>query len=141
MAAKAIKVFSSGRTVSNLNLATTLWINTSVSSRAYSFPAHIRGPPPKGAKAKGSGPFPSNLDGSNFSGLGKYLGFLFVVCTDQYVCNNTKYEIAVGQACSQALNSIYIAKLAIKYLPSFWNGETCKSEVHCGLSETSLGRG
>jgi hypothetical protein len=31
-------------------------------------------------------PLPSNLEGSNFSGSGKYSGFLFVELTVQYVC-------------------------------------------------------
>ena len=146
---KPNKIFSFSSTVSNLNLVTTLWINTSISSRAYSLPTHIRGPPPKGTKVYGSGPFPSNLDGSNFSGLGKYLGFLCVECTHQCVCNKTKYAILVSQShnhiiqsSSKALNQkepyVYIF---ITYLPSLWNGKTCKREVSCGFSKSSLGRG
>ena len=83
-------IFSFGTTFSHLNLVTILWINTSITNRTYSFPGHSRGPPPKGTKVYGAGPFPSNLEGSNFSGSGKYLGFLFVECTLQYVCKKMK---------------------------------------------------
>ncbi|KAK2970949.1 hypothetical protein RJ640_004741, partial [Escallonia rubra] len=75
---------------SNLNFVTTSCTKTSTSNRAYSLPGHIRGPPPKGTKVYGAGPLPSNLEGSNFSGSGKYLGFLCVVCTVQNVCTKTR---------------------------------------------------
>jgi len=79
-------IFSSLITFSHLNCVTTLCIKTRIASRAYSFPGHIRGPPPKGTKLYGSMSFPSNLEGSNFSGSGKYLGFLCVECTLQCTC-------------------------------------------------------
>lgn len=79
-------IFSFGSAFSHLNLVTRLYKNTSTSSGAYSLPGHILGPPPKGTKVYGAGPFPSNLEGSNFSGFGKYLGFLCVVFTVQCVC-------------------------------------------------------
>ncbi|KAK6932199.1 LOW QUALITY PROTEIN: hypothetical protein RJ641_001823 [Dillenia turbinata] len=69
-------IFSLGTRVSHLNLFTTCYKKTSITIRAYSLPGHIRGPPPKGTK--GNGPSPSNLEGSNLSGLRKYLESLFV---------------------------------------------------------------
>lgn len=78
-------IFSSGNSLSHLNLLITLCMNTSISNRAYSFPGHILGPPPNGTYVYGAGPFPSNLSGSNFSGSGKHSLFLCVEFTFQ--CN------------------------------------------------------
>jgi len=86
MAKEVYIIFSFGITFSHLTLFIRLCINTRISNRAYSFPAHIKGPPPKGTNVYGAGPFPSNLEGSNFSGSGKYLGFLCVEYTLQYAC-------------------------------------------------------
>jgi hypothetical protein len=44
-----------------------------ISVLAKSLPIHECGPPPNGTKVKGGGAF-SNLDGSNFVGLGKISG-------------------------------------------------------------------
>jgi len=79
-------IFSSGNTTSHLYLLTTLWTKVRIASRAYSFPGHILGPAPKGTNVNGGKAFPSScLDGSSFSGSGKYFGFLFVVLTVQYI--------------------------------------------------------
>ncbi len=43
--------------------------------RTYSFPGHIRGPPPNGKKMKGWGLVPSKQDGLNLSGFGKNCGY------------------------------------------------------------------
>lgn len=83
-------IFSWGLTIFNLNLVTMLYMNTRISSRAYSFPQHILGPPPNGTKVYGAGPFPSNLVGSNFSGSGKHSGSLCVVYDDQHAYKKTK---------------------------------------------------
>ena len=88
--------FSFGSTFSHLNLVTILWIHTSISSQLYSFLGHSRGPPPNGTKVYGAGPFPPNLEGSNFYGSRKYLGFLFVVCTLQYVCKKMKIFVVIS---------------------------------------------
>lgn len=53
-------------------------MKTSISKRAYSFPGHILGPPPKGTNVYGAGPFPSNREGSNFKGSRNTSGFLCV---------------------------------------------------------------
>lgn len=82
----SLTIFSRGIILSHLKLVTTLCMKTSITSLAYSFPGHIRGPPPKGTNVYGGGPFPSNLDGSNFSGSGKYSGFLSVECDNQCNC-------------------------------------------------------
>ncbi|KAK2993514.1 hypothetical protein RJ640_025524 [Escallonia rubra] len=58
--------------------------------RAYSFPGHILGPPPKGTNVYGAGPLPSNLDGSNFKGSGKNSSFLCVEFALQYICENVQ---------------------------------------------------
>ncbi|KAK2985242.1 hypothetical protein RJ640_015950, partial [Escallonia rubra] len=63
--------FSLGSNFSHLNFVTTLCMKTSTTILAYSWPGHIRGPPPNGVKVNGGGPFPSNLDGSNCFGFGK----------------------------------------------------------------------
>uniref|UniRef100_A0A7C9E451 Uncharacterized protein n=1 Tax=Opuntia streptacantha TaxID=393608 RepID=A0A7C9E451_OPUST len=59
-------------------------MNTSITSRAYSFPGHILGPPPNGTNVYGAGPLPSNRVGSNFSGSGKHSGSLCVEFALQY---------------------------------------------------------
>lgn len=93
-------IFSLGSTTSHLNLLTTLWTNVSIARRAYSFPGHIRGPPPNGTNVKGGKTFASSyLEGSNFSGSGKNSGLLFVVLTVQYTCMPTK-TYSMNQACS-----------------------------------------
>lgn len=76
--------FSSGSQSSILKRLTKWCINTSTSSLAYSLPGHILGPPPNGTYVNGAGPFPSNLDGSNLYGSGKYSGFLWVAAALQY---------------------------------------------------------
>ena len=86
MANEVYMIFSFGITFSHLNLFTRLCRNTRISNRAYSFPAHIKGPPPKGTNVYGAGPFPSNLEGSNLSGSGKYLGFLCVEWVYTPIC-------------------------------------------------------
>ena len=70
------EIFSFGSTLSHLNLVTMLCMKTSIRARAYSLLGYIRGPPPKGTKVNGLSPLPSNIKGSNFSGSGKYFGFL-----------------------------------------------------------------
>lgn len=83
------KTFSSGTTTSHLNFFTTLCTKLSTASRADSLPGHSLGPPPNGTYVYGGGTGPSSyLEGSNFSGLGKYSGFMFVVLTVQYTCNS-----------------------------------------------------
>ncbi|KAK2993517.1 hypothetical protein RJ640_025527 [Escallonia rubra] len=85
-------IFSSGISFSHLNLLTRWCMNTSISSRAYSFPGHILGPPPKGTNVYGAGPLPSNLDGSNFKGSGKNSSFLCVEFALQYICENLTFQ-------------------------------------------------
>uniref|UniRef100_A0A7C9E2M7 Uncharacterized protein n=1 Tax=Opuntia streptacantha TaxID=393608 RepID=A0A7C9E2M7_OPUST len=77
-------ICSCGSNFSHLNLFTTLCMNTSISNRAYSLPGHILGPPPNGTNVYGAGPSPSNRLASNFSGFGKYWGFLWVELALQY---------------------------------------------------------
>lgn len=83
-------IFSLGICKVHLNLLMILCRKTSISTRAYSFPKHIRGPPPKGTYEKGIGPAPSNLDGSKVSVSGKKLGSACVEAGLQYNCRKRK---------------------------------------------------
>lgn len=79
-------IFSSGTCKFHLKFLITLCRKTSISTRAYSFPKHIRGPPPNGTYEKGVGPAPSNLDGSNLAVSGKIMGSVCVDAGVQYNC-------------------------------------------------------